>query len=144
MPDQYFLERFTRRDASIRAADADRERTAGRLRTAHTEGRLDVAEFQERIDRCYEAKTLGQLGELVRDLPREERAQRSASAWLRPSRWTAVPLAWMLLALIAITAVSGRHVVWLWIPLLFIFWRVSWWRRRRWWADARHGWDEPI
>ena len=90
MTDQYFLDRFARRDASIRAADADRERTAERLRTAHAEGRLDLTEFQERLERCYEAKTFGQLGELVRDLPRFRRAVAGLS---QP---TIAPVNWLL------------------------------------------------
>jgi hypothetical protein len=71
MTNQYFLDRITGRTPEIRAADADREQTAERLRQSHAEGRLDIDEFQERLERCYEAKTLGQLGELVRDLPRQ-------------------------------------------------------------------------
>ena len=86
MTNQYFWDRIAGRDPGLRAADADRERTGERLRAAHTEGRLDIAEFQERLERCYEAKTVGELGELVRDLPRpeeydERRSARSYRPW---------------------------------------------------------------
>ena len=57
------------RDPNLRASDADREATADRLRQHHTDGRIDQEEFQERLDRCYAAKTLGALAELTRDLP---------------------------------------------------------------------------
>ena len=57
------------RDPNVRASDADREATADRLRRHHTEGRIDAEEFQERLDRCYAAKTVGQLAELTHDLP---------------------------------------------------------------------------
>ena len=58
-------------DPNQRAADADREKTSERLRRHHAEGRLDAEEFQERVDRCYQAKTLGELDQLVTDLPPE-------------------------------------------------------------------------
>jgi hypothetical protein len=145
MTNQYLWDRIAGRDPNLRAADADRERIAQRLRNSHAEGRLDMAEFQERLERCYEAKTLGQLGELVRDLPRQdEPAGRRSVGWFRPWRWTVAPLAPILIALIVISAATGHHIFWLWIPLVFLLWRMSWWRRRRAWAGARRGWDERI
>ena len=81
MTNQYLWERIAGRDLHIRAADADRERLAERLRKSHAEGRLDMEEFQQRLERCYEAKTLGELSELVRDLPRQdEPAERAAKS----------------------------------------------------------------
>ncbi|GAA2479249.1 DUF1707 SHOCT-like domain-containing protein [Streptomyces gobitricini] len=53
----------------MRASDAERERVAERLRDAVAEGRLDMAEFQERLDLAYQARTYGELVPLVRDLP---------------------------------------------------------------------------
>ena len=65
-----------RPDPNLRAADADREATSERLRRHHAEGRLDAEEFQERVDRCYQAKTVGELEQLVTDLPPEPDAPR--------------------------------------------------------------------
>ncbi len=48
-------------DPRIRASDADRDRAAEALREHHATGRLTVEEFQERLDRVYAAKTLGEL-----------------------------------------------------------------------------------
>ncbi|GAA1972220.1 hypothetical protein GCM10009838_34680 [Catenulispora subtropica] len=53
----------------MRASDADRDRVADALREAYAEGRLDVDEHNERIDRAYKAKTLGELTPLLSDLP---------------------------------------------------------------------------
>jgi hypothetical protein len=53
----------------LRIADADRDRTVERLRAAATEGRLDSDELEERISRALEARTQGELDDLVRDLP---------------------------------------------------------------------------
>ncbi|GAA2049525.1 hypothetical protein GCM10009839_64380 [Catenulispora yoronensis] len=54
---------------TMRASDADRDRVADALREAYAEGRLDVEEHNERIDRAYNAKTLGELAPLLSDLP---------------------------------------------------------------------------
>ncbi len=140
MTNQYFLDRIAGRNPNLRASDADRERIADRLRKSHAEGRLDLAEFQQRLERCLESKTVGELDELVTDLPRpDEPAERSSAAWLRPRPLRVVPLAPILIVLIVVSAVTGHHLFWLWVPLLFVFWRMSWWHRRRSWAGARRG-----
>ncbi len=56
-------------DPKIRASDEDRDRTVSLLREHHAAGRLTAEEFNERLDRAYEAKTLGQLDALMADLP---------------------------------------------------------------------------
>lgn len=53
----------------MRASDAERERVAERLRDAVAEGRLDMDEFEQRLDAAYRARTHGELEPLVRDLP---------------------------------------------------------------------------
>ncbi|MEZ7003217.1 DUF1707 domain-containing protein [Streptomyces sp. AD55] len=53
----------------LRASDADRERVAEVLRDALAEGRLDMAEFEERLDATYRARTYGELTPITRDLP---------------------------------------------------------------------------
>jgi hypothetical protein len=54
---------------AARAADADREAVAERLRIAAGEGRIDLAELDDRLERAYAARTYGQLQVLVADLP---------------------------------------------------------------------------
>ena len=56
----------------LRASDADRERVAEVLRDALAEGRLDMAEFEERLDATYRARTYGDLAPITRDLPAGE------------------------------------------------------------------------
>ncbi|WP_229924550.1 DUF1707 SHOCT-like domain-containing protein [Streptomyces sulfonofaciens] len=53
----------------MRASDADRERVAEHLRDAVAEGRLDMEEFQERLEATYRARTYGELAPITRDLP---------------------------------------------------------------------------
>lgn len=55
--------------AELRASDADRERVADVLREALAEGRLDIEEFNERVDAVYRSRTYGELVPLTRDLP---------------------------------------------------------------------------
>lgn len=52
----------------MRASDAERERVAELLREAVAEGRIDMAEFDTRLDAAYKARTHGELEPLVRDL----------------------------------------------------------------------------
>ena len=55
--------------SGLRASDADRERTARRLGEALGDGRLDHAEYDERLDTAFAAKTMGELARLIEDLP---------------------------------------------------------------------------
>lgn len=55
--------------ASLRASDQDRDRTAEVLREAAAEGRLSLAELDERLDAVYAAKTYAELEPVIRDLP---------------------------------------------------------------------------
>lgn len=67
---------------ALRASDADRERVAEALRRHHVDGRLDTDELQERLGRCYAARTAAELAPLLADLP-DDRAQapRRAASW---------------------------------------------------------------
>ncbi len=111
------------RTPNLRASDADREATADRLRQHHTDGRLDPEEFQERLDRCFAAKTVGELADLTRDLPADA-ARRGASArindgWLR--RLAMVPIVPIILAIVAIHLIVGAvSGLWILIPLFFL------------------------
>ena len=53
----------------IRASDADRDRVAGLLQEHLAAGRLTDEEFDERVDAALHARTLGELDELLADLP---------------------------------------------------------------------------
>ncbi|MEQ4302772.1 DUF1707 domain-containing protein [Plantactinospora sp. B6F1] len=53
----------------MRAADSDRAAVADQLRQALNEGRLDLGEYDDRLQRAYAAKTYGDLDGLLTDLP---------------------------------------------------------------------------
>ena len=125
-----------RRDSNQRAGDADREAISERLRRHHAEGRLDADEFQERVERCYQAKTVGELDQLVTDLPPEP----ASEGLFHLQRLRMVPLLPIVIAVVAISAVTGGHHghfgFWLLIPLFFLF-RFSVWRHRPWGTTRR-------
>jgi hypothetical protein len=142
MTNQYLLELIAGRNPNLRAADTDRDRIAERLRNSHAEGRLDLAEFQQRLERCYQAKTYRELDELVSDLPRgDDQVEQHPSGWSPPRHWRLAPLAPILIALILISAATGHYIFWLWIPLVFVAFRTSWRRRGRPWTGRRRGPD---
>ncbi|GAA4909394.1 DUF1707 SHOCT-like domain-containing protein [Streptomonospora salina] len=59
---------LTPRD-ELRASDADRDAVARRLSDALSDGRLDLAEHQSRLDSAMGARTLGELAPLTTDIP---------------------------------------------------------------------------
>lgn len=58
----------------LRASDQERDEVADQLRRHGTAGRLTVVEMSERIGKALEAKTLGELDDLLADLPEEPAA----------------------------------------------------------------------
>jgi len=111
------------RDPNLRASDADREATADRLRQHHTDGRLDQDEFQERLERCFAAKTVGELAELTRDMPTDPArlgaGGRTGSGLLGGLRM--IPLVPIILAIVAIHLIVGVvSGLWILIPLFFL------------------------
>jgi hypothetical protein len=105
---------------SIRASDAERERTAALLGDHLAAGRLDTAEFEQRLTVTYAATTLGELDRVLLDLP-----DSSASAATRPLAEVGAPLAraawssWALTALICLlvwtlTSVAQGHPMYFW------------------------------
>jgi hypothetical protein len=54
----------------VRASNAEREAAVELLQRAVGEGRITMAEFEERVTAAYAAKTRGELDVLTADLPR--------------------------------------------------------------------------
>jgi len=69
------LGRMSRED--MRAGDADRKAVADQLKAALDEGRLDLHEYDERLQRTYAAKTYADLDGLLGDLPGTVPVERS-------------------------------------------------------------------
>lgn len=105
-------------NSALRASDGERNATAELLRRHHAEGRLDNDEFEERIERCYAAKTRGELDALTIDLPRPEHQQPPGPRrQRRPPRPLVAIVA--IAALVAVALATDAQVLWLLLPLAF-------------------------
>ena len=102
-------------DQHLRVSDAERQAVADQLAEHFSAGRLDQAEFDERVGRAMNAKTRADLAGLFDDLP-----ETGAPAVHEPSRRRhRHPV--LLVALVVVLAVAAAHALW-WVtvPLLWI------------------------
>jgi len=117
----------------MRAGDSDRKAVADQLKTALDEGRLDLSEYDERLQKTYAAKTFADLDGLLDDLPGTVPPQQSQVQPVAPAgtpvasgpghsiggqwaRWTG-PYggAFLVCVLIwAVTSASAGHLVYFW------------------------------
>jgi hypothetical protein len=145
-------------DRAIRACDEERSRTAAALGEHYAAGRLTLQEFRERLDKAYAATTLGELDDLMADLPGTDLGQLPA-AWPPPpaaarrgrrrrlpgpvqapagGSWQAAWRFWLAISVGAFviwldSGASGGAWLWLAVPLGLLL-------LRRWTASgARHG-----
>lgn len=105
----------------LRCSDADREKVAEALRSATADGRIDLDELHERLERTYAARTYRELEPLVADLPgvagSSLPAVRPRSALERPQqsrsldRLGGVPTSGSAVAVMSGSARSGAWVV---------------------------------
>jgi uncharacterized protein DUF1707 len=124
----------------MRAGDSDRQAVVDQLKKALDEGRLDLSEYDERLQRTYAAKTYEDLDGLLDDLPgtvpvRHSQVQPAATPpppvgspappqpvsahltrWLGPygGVFAVCVLIWL------ITTVSAGHLTYFW-PVWMLF-----------------------
>jgi Flp pilus assembly protein TadB len=91
--------------AAIKASDADRDRALAALSEHFQAGRLTSAELEERTGRALSARTLGELAELMSDLPAPRPAPAASPARRRPAAPPAVAL--VLAAVGAAVLIAG-------------------------------------
>jgi uncharacterized protein DUF1707 len=118
-------------DLAMRVSDAERNEVAEVLSKHYADGRLDAAEFKERLDRAMGAKTRADLSGLLTDLPRSD-PQPPAAPRRRPHLLVIVAVALVVTSLWAMMA--APRVPWLLIGLVVLW---LWRRDRRSWARAR-------
>lgn len=68
----------------MRISDSDRQAAADRLQAASNEGRLSVAEYDDRLGRLYQAVTYGDVAALFADLPHQQPVLQSAMPQMAP------------------------------------------------------------
>jgi Domain of unknown function (DUF1707) len=141
-------------EAGLLVSDADRDAVVDQLAGHFQQGRLDLTEFQDRMDRAVRARTRGDLAQLLADLPRPETASPPPAGPVR--RWPAplpvlagcaVAGALILAGLLSAAAHgpgagwhgAGWHgggwapwwALWWLIPASLVALRVSWGHRAR-------------
>ncbi|MEW2431526.1 DUF1707 domain-containing protein [Micromonospora sp. NPDC047644] len=97
----------------MRAADSDRAAVADRLRVALDEGRLDLHEYDERLQQAYAARTYADLEALLTDLPPATPAQRSGLAPVAGSTVSQLDPA-------VSRGVTARWLAEVWFPYLWV------------------------
>jgi hypothetical protein len=117
---------------NLRVSDAERAEVADRLSKHYSEGRLDQAEFNERLDQATRAKTQSDLSGLFADLPDIDAPGAARAPTVVARQRTRRPYHRILfLALVVlITAAAGQalvhfYVPWLLIGLLAFLWLCS-------------------
>jgi len=108
----------------VRVGDDEREEAARALGEHFAVGRLDRAEYDERLDAAFTARTRADLARLFRDLPgprpgREVTVPRVSPR--RARRRPAVPFLPALLVLVGLAVLlQAGWIVWLGLGLLFL------------------------
>ena len=108
--------------SGMRISDAERADVADLLSRHYGDGRLDQAEFNQRLDQAMRAKTYADLGGLFADLPRTEEEAVEGPKF-QGRRHGRSPLGTLVLAVIvAIVAITivGHVLTFSFGPLLWL------------------------
>jgi hypothetical protein len=116
-----------RKPSDLRASDHDRERVVAVLAEAVADGRLTLEEHSQRVQRAYQARTLGELASLTTDLaspagqPLQLDDSRSVTAffataqrdgrWVVPERLTVAAVGGQVILDLRQALLQGRHTV---------------------------------
>jgi len=115
--------------ADLRISDAERAEVADLLSRHYGDGRLDQAEFDERLDQAMRARTYKDLSGLFADLPRTEAAGSSEASKVSeavargPHRRPILRDLFrglFVILVIVIAAAAGRALVWSLHPWVWI------------------------
>jgi hypothetical protein len=103
-------------DPQMRISDADRADVADRLSRHYSDGRLDQAEFNERLDLAMKAKTQADLSGLFTDLPPIDEPAKAVKAVQqqdrRPRNRRPLTRTLGLILVIVVAVVVARALTW--------------------------------
>jgi hypothetical protein len=102
-------------DQHLRVSDAERQVVTDRLAEHFADGRLDQAEFDDRVGRAMNAKTRGDLSGLFSDLP-ETGAPAVPDHPLRRRRHPVL----LFVLLVLFIAAAAHAVLWVTVPWLWV------------------------
>jgi hypothetical protein len=136
---QQWMRRLRNSDQHIRVSDADRNAVAEVLTKHYADGRLDQAEFDERVGQTMAAKTRGDLTGLFDDLPEvddadpdgfgaaAETGQAGPTRPYRPGRDRGRRRGGLLRTLLLVAAVLiGANIAWHAFSSLFYIGPLVW------------------
>jgi hypothetical protein len=128
---QQWTRRIRYADQHIRVSDADRNAVAEQLGAHYADGRLDQAEFDDRISRTMAAKTRGDLAGLFDDLPDPHPGSAGAAGaagpggaaapYIRPRRRSGAFRSLILLAIVIVLCSTAWHAM-----NGFFFFNIPW------------------
>jgi hypothetical protein len=111
--------------AGLRISDAERAEVADLLAKHYGDGRLDQAEFNQRLDQAMQAKTYADLDGILVDLPRTDAEASAAPKAIERRRHEHRHLRMLALTVfIVIAVVTVAHALvwslstWVWLLLL--------------------------
>ncbi len=108
----------------MRVSDAERNEVAEELSKHYADGRLDAAEFKERLDQAMGAKTRADLAGLLTDLPGQVTAEHVPAPVPRRRHHVLLIVAVVFVVASLWSAMVPPHVPWLLIALIvFLIWR---------------------
>jgi hypothetical protein len=97
---------------AMRISDAERAEVADLLSRHYGDGRLDQAEFNQRLDQAMRAKTYADLGGLFADLPRtEEEVMEGPKFQGRRGGHTNLGMLLLTVVIVIVAAVIIGHIV---------------------------------
>ena len=114
-------------DPTLRLSDAERDSVVARLSDGLSDGRLELDDFNERLDAAYSAKTHGEVAVLTSDLPKVKRPKTPATRRARLKRRFGSYLAvnavlWSIWTTQVLTA-GSPHDLWpLWVTIPWGAW----------------------
>ena len=119
---QQWTRRIRYSDQHIRVSDTERNSVAELLGQHYADGRLDQAEFDDRVGRAMHAKTRGDLNGLFSDLPDTGAPAVPDQPPRRPGRGHPI----LLLVLLVIIGSALAHALWwtagpvIWLAFLVV------------------------
>jgi Domain of unknown function (DUF1707) len=116
--------------SDLRVSDADRQATTDQLKAAFAAGRLDMDEYEERLQQALAAKTRRDLDDLVRDLPPANITAPKPSRGRPLFAPIFMAVAVILALTLAVGVAHGFFFPWWIIPVAFFVLSRRW--RRRW------------
>jgi hypothetical protein len=129
-PSTHASPRRPRIGTNLRVSDADRAAVADRLAKHYADGRLDQAEFTERVDLAMSAKIQSDFTGLFADLPDTDRPEEPTR---RRHRYRII--VFLILAILVAAAIGQAlvrsYVPWLAVGLFAFLWLRYYDRRHR-------------